>query len=131
MAYPKREEPLTDEEKKARNRQYQHTRRHKTNNGYSRAYRRAGQRAIQWFKDNEPNQWAKWVAEELDIVEDNPYAPLRSNKPGTKGEVVCMHDGTKTIIGFTVGCNLCGKSVGSVSIEDTDRKNLNRQYKIT
>lgn len=130
MANRKRPQPLTDEEVKARNRAYQHKRRHKTDNGYSRAYRRAGQRAIQWFKDNKPAEWATWLAQEQTVAEENPYTPLYSKDPAHKGEILCMHDGDKQIIGLTVGCLLCGRAVGSVTIDDEVRKELNEGYEI-
>lgn len=130
MANRKREKPLTDEERKARNRAYQHKRRHKSDNGYSRAYRRAGQRAIQWFKDNKPREWTRWLSEEQEIAEVNPYTPLYSKDPAHKGEILCLHDGDKQVIGLTVGCLLCGRSVGSVAIDDEVRKELNDNYEI-
>lgn len=127
MAFPKREKPLTDDERKARNRLYQHNRRHRTNNSYPRAYRRAGQRAIKWFQENREGTWHRWLNEELACDEDTPYQPLRN--PVT-GAIRCLHDGKKHIIGFTVGCDICGKAVGSVTIGKSDREHLNEEYDV-
>lgn len=132
MANRKRDTPLTDEERKARNRKYQHTRRHKTDNNYSRAYRRAGQRAIKWFQQNKESTWHTWLKQEQEVLEVNPYSPgaVFGKDGAAAGSAVCIHDGDKTIIGLTVGCDLCGKAVGSVSLDEDVRQEMNEQFSV-
>jgi hypothetical protein len=130
MAYPKRKTPLTDDERKSRNRQYQNTRRHKTNNAYARAYRRTGERVIEHFKSHNHSLWDKWLEEELSKVESNGYVPA-SNGLGQRGanSQACDHPDS-IIIGFSVGCAVCGNLMGSAHVEDTDLDFLNARYEV-
>ena len=130
MAYPKRKVPLTDDEKKARNRTYQNTRRHKTNNAYARAYRRTGERVIEHFKSHNRALWNKWLEEELTKVESKGYKPA-SNGLGEPGanSISCDHP-DHVIIAFNTGCAICGKLMGAVEIEDSDRDFLNSRYEV-
>lgn len=128
MANRKREVPLTPAEKLERNRVYQQRRREKTNNGYARAYRRASQRATKWFQENREGTWHRWLNEELAVDEDTPYTALRDPKTGN---IVCMHDGGRHIIGFTVQCDMCAHAIGSVAIDDDElRTELNENYAV-
>ena len=130
MANRKRESPLSPDEKRARDRQYQHTRRHKTNNGYSRAYRRTGERVIEWFKKENRVLWNKWLEEELSKVETRPYKPgVNGSTPHHNAAADCDHP-DRVIIGFATGCTVCGRVLGTVTIEDTDRLLLNQTYEV-
>lgn len=126
----KREVPLTDEEKKERNRQYQHNRRHKTNNGYARAYRRTGERVIEWFKQTNRPRWDKWLEEELSKVESRPYTPGVNGKMGHGNHHVGCDHPSRVIIGFVTGCTVCGCILGATEIEERDRLLLNQQYEV-
>lgn len=114
MAYPKRLVPVTDEERKERNRRYQQTRREKTNNNYARAYRRAMQRAAEWFQENRADTWRAWLEQELEIVNDTPYVPANR----------CRHDGERFAMGVGVGCSLCGSAIGVSSVDEDLRIQL-------
>ena|SRR5215469_2565545 len=130
MAYPKRAKPLTKEEKRERDRQYQHTRRHKTNNGYSRAYRRTGERVIEWFKKENRSLWNSWLEEELSKVETRAYRPgVNGSTPHHNSIVDCDHP-DRVIIGFTTGCTICGRLLGAVEISEEDRLILNQTYEV-
>ena len=130
MAYPKRKVPLTDEEKKERNRQYQNKRRHKTNNGYARAYRRASQVAVQWFIEHKRAQWDKMLEEELSKVETKPYTHNGPKAMIHDGEITFCDHSDRVIVGFSTACTICGKLLGSVEIEELDRNRLNKQYEV-
>ena len=73
------------------------------------------------------------MREEAEVLEVNPYSPGASfGKDGVHaGETVCIHDGEKTIIGFTVGCDMCGKAVGSVHLDDDVRNDLNEEFDVS
>jgi hypothetical protein len=130
MANHKRETPLTDDEKKERNRQYQHTRRHKTNNGYARAYRRTGERVIDWYKKTHRVTWNKWLEEELTKVETKAYRPGVNGKQGhPNASADCDHP-TRVIIGFVTGCTVCGRLLGAAEVTEEDRLILNQQYEV-
>jgi hypothetical protein len=130
VANHKRAIPLTDEERKERNRKYQTTRRHKTNNAYARAYRRTGERVIEHFKSHNRSLWNKWLEEELSKVESKSYVPS-SNGSGSVGAngKACDHP-EAVIIGFSTGCAICGNLLGGVSIDDKDIDYLNARYEV-
>ena len=130
MAYPKRKVPLTDDEKKARNRTYQNTRRHKTNNAYASAYRRTSEKVIEHFKSHNRALWNKWLEEELSKVESKSYSPV-GNGLGVAGSNAksCDHP-DHVIIAFQSGCAICGNILGAVPIDDSDRDFLNSRYEV-
>jgi hypothetical protein len=111
MANHRRATPLTDDEQRARNRSYQKSRRERSNNQYARANRRALQRSAEWLKANHPSVWYRFMREELERVEERPY----------KAQDRCHHDGEIVAIGIDVSCEMCGKILGSVGVDDSDR----------
>jgi hypothetical protein len=130
MANHKRETPLTDDEKKARNRKYQETRRHKTNNAYARAYRRTGERVIEHFKSHNRALWNQWLEEELSKVESKGYKPMGNGlAEGGKNSIACDHP-ERVIIAFDTGCSICGNVLGAVQIEEQDRDFLNARFEV-
>lgn len=122
---------MTDDERKARNRLYQHTRRHKDNNAYARAQRRVQQRAAAWFKENKLGTWERWMREELEAERQRgkegtvaKYAPI---KGFTNSRDTCDHggdDGSRFAIGVAVACTLCGNIMGTVHVDDSERDEL-------
>jgi len=99
MAAPKRETPLSEQERKRRNRIYQQRRREKTSNDYARAYRRAERRITTLFRERFDEEWQAILAEEV----------ARASE-----EVVCFHpvDALQRV-GYTIKCNACRQMVGS------------------
>ena len=55
------------------------------------------------------------MREELEKTEARPYKPQSQ----------CHHDGAVIAIGVDVSCEMCGKVLGSVGVDDSDRELLN------
>ena len=121
MANRKREKPLTDEERKARNRRYRHTANHKKSNISARAHNRAARLAAQWVQEEHPAVWARLKAEAWKIEEKNgkEYVPHAVRFAAES----CPHDKV-VAIGITVQCANCKMIIGSVAVEDEANKEI-------
>ena len=121
MANRKREVPLTDEEKRARNRKYRHKSNHTKNNISARTHNRAARLAAQWVQQVHTDRWAHFLVEARRIEEENqaeyvPHAVKFSN-------ATCPHDKV-VAIGITVQCANCKMIIGSVSVHDESNKEI-------
>jgi hypothetical protein len=123
MAYPKRKQPLTQEEKRARDRAYQHTRRHKGNNITARVHNKAARLAAQWVQEEHPQKWAALVRKAKEIEEGNAteYVP-HSVKFGGNGSV-CSHDKV-VAVGIMRQCASCGEFLGAYPVDVPSNKQM-------
>jgi hypothetical protein len=130
----KRETPLTTEERRERDRAYQHKSRHKNNNAYARANRRLLQRCGEYVRENHKALYTRWQREELAVEEERrraglakKYAPiLAEHGPFVFSREDCPHSEGTFAIGVAVACSLCGTIQGTVGVEtDEDMDALN------
>jgi hypothetical protein len=126
MAAPKRATELTEAERKERNRLYKHNERHRDNNAYARAQRRAMQRVVKWFQQERAGTWARWLREEVEAERAKGIA-AKKYKPHagfTYAPQNCPHNGGEFAVGVTTACTLCGQLMGTQSVNDADRDEL-------
>jgi len=125
MANHRRATPLTEAEKKARNRRYAARRRHKTNNSYSRAYRRAAQRAVKYVQRYHNAIWIQYLDEELERGEKGDSTTFKHSDTKFDGSrssrESCEHNGDVFVMGVGIGCAICGQALGEQQLTTEQR----------
>lgn len=126
-----RDKPITDEERKQRNRVYQHQAKHRTNNLEPRVRRRVQERCYKWFQENKAGTLERWKNEERAAeakrIKDGTakaYTPILGFANAVEN---CDHGDPKKdrySIGVTVACSLCGCAMGSVRVSSDQLNEL-------